>query len=262
MVHTVTTQPLAYIALSCALLSTACGTSDGQPGEQGKVRFSQVLDYGETDNFSSPLAAGRPLFLALQHPKNGFLDDETYAELTLSVQREDGSSIDSVWPFGFAQYGLLIEDPGSYWLIASQEGVQLDALKIKVERLAHISVSSRIQVKTTLRSESGSCSKVEEVSGLSQVVLHKNQRLELFVVPENSAGEPMLGLLALTAKAHESVQLDAPLFGQGARANALSIEPSGTMPERLPLLITDQDSGEKIEAEIATMNEDKIIACD
>jgi len=262
MVCSTVTRTLALMALPVGLVVYGCADSDGQAGENGSVRFSQVLDYGETDDFTAPIAAGRPIFLALQHPKEGFLDDETYAELTLRVERDDGSEIDAVWPFGFAQYGLRLEDPGDYWLLAERDGVQVDALKVQVQRVDHIVLSDQIQIKTTYDSGTESCSRFEEVDGISQVTLHKNQRLEFFVVPQNSAGEPMLGLLALTAVAPDSVQLDAPLFGQGRRANALSVLPTSALPERIMMSIEDQDSGDLIELDFAASNEDMVLNCD
>lgn len=262
MSFTRVTKALAVLMVPTGLVLHGCGASDGESGQNGTVRFSQVLDYGETRDFSAPVAAGRPLFVALQHPKEGFLDDETYAELTLRVEREDGSELDAVWPFGFAQYGLRIEDPGTYWLIAEDKDQDVDALSISVEDLDRIEVSEQIQLETRYDDGERTCTRVEEVRGLGAVTLHRNQRLELFVVPRSASGEPMLGLLALSARTSDQIQLDAPLFGQGRRANALTLTPRGALPTTVELSITDEDSGETLSFSIPASNEDFVLECD
>lgn len=260
-ISTSVTKAIAVLGVPFGLVMYGCGDSDGEAGTNGAVRFSQVLDYGETNDFSAPIAAGRPLFVALQHPKEGFVDDETYAELTLRVEAEDGSELDAVWPFGFAQYGLRIEEPGRYWLLAQEDGRTVDALPVDVEAVDHITLSDRVQLKTTKEDDMESCSRIEELDGLDGLTLHPNQRLEIFVVPRTPDDRAMLGLLALTARTESVIQLDAPLFGQGRRANALSLSPQGSLPATVNLSITDEDSGQTLSFSFAGATEDAEIDC-
>lgn len=243
-------------------LSTACADSDGEAGNAGVVRFSQVLDYGETSDFSAPIAVGRPLFLALQRPKTGFLDDETFAELTLRVEGPNGAEVGSVWPFGFAQYGVMFETPGVYTLIAERDGAKLDSLPVTVAPLDRIELSPRVQVGTRYQDGRESCTSVEEIDGLENVVLHANQRISLYVVPRDANGRPMLGLLALSAKPVEGLLYDAPLFGQSRRANALWVIADGVVDGTATLNITDEDTGETVTTTFETSSDIVPLDCD
>jgi hypothetical protein len=245
-----------------ALPVAACGgTSDGDEGDSGRVRFSLVSNYSDTSDLSAPIASNRPIFVALQHPKEGLLDDETFVKLTLDVQGPDGKRVESVWPLGFAQYGVLFEEKGSYRLLAKDQGAHLDGITVNVADLETIELSKRVFVTTNYQAAGRSCSKLEEVQGIENVTLHKNQRVEVAVVPKSGEGTPMLGLLALTARASDSVMLDAQILGQGRLANSFIVKPNGTLPERIAIEITEEDSGKPLAVSLAANDTDQVLDC-
>lgn len=243
--------------------SAACGlTSDGQIGEQGLVRFSLVVDFIDNASIESNIATNRTVFVALQHPKEGFLDDETYTELRLAVERDDGEVVESLFPLGFAQYGVVFEEPGVYRLVAMEGARRVDELRVVVEDVSELTLSRRVAVTTSYRDMNGdSCTKLEEVDGIENVVLHRNQSLEMFVVPTNESKEDLIGFLALTGTGPDSVQLHSPLVGQGRRANSLYVTPAGQMADTIDLVIEDVDAGATLAVAIAASNEDQVISC-
>lgn len=252
----------AGICALAALLLAGCGlVSDGGAGERGLVRFSLVLDYAASTDFSSPVAVDRTVFVALQHPKEGLLDDETFTELTLRVEGPDGDDVESVFPLGFAQYGVVLGEEGRYRLLALQaNGEILDSTELVAEPIDRIDVDKTVRVTTSFDDGMDRCTSLQEMS-LDNVVLHANQTVEMFLVPRSKNDEPMLGLLALTAEGPGSVQLDAPLIGQGRTANALVVTPKAEMADTLSLKIGDAESSEAIEVTLPATNDEKVLDC-
>lgn len=245
-----------------ALLVSGCGLiSDGGAGERGLVRFSLVLDYAASADFSSPIAVNRTVLVALQHPKEGLLDDETFTELTLRVEGPDGKEVESVFPLGFAQYGVVLEEAGRHQLLAvAKSGEVVDSVQIRAEEIDEISVDETVRVTTTFDDGTDHCTSLDEMS-LDNVVLHRNQTVEMFLVPRSKTAEPLLGLLALTAEGPQSVQLHSPLVGQGRTANALIVMPKSEMADTLLLQIGDAESDRSIEVSIPAANEERVLDC-
>lgn len=251
------------LALSLAAGSFACGaTSDGQIGENGEVRFSLVVDFIDNASIDDDVATHRTLFVAMQHPKRGFLDDETYTKLSLQVRNEDGELVSSVFPLGFAQYGVVFEQAGRYKLVAMDGGTQLDAFSINVRDVDDIALSRRVVVSTTYEDDNGdTCARVQEIDGIENVVLHENQSVQMFVVPRASDGADLIGFLALTGDGPDSVILHSPLVGQGRRANSLIVTPDSTMTPSIRVVIEDADGGHRIDVELPTKNEPFELDC-
>jgi hypothetical protein len=211
------------LALIPAALLAGC-VSDGQLGDNGLVRFSQLVNFAETSDFSSPIALNSSVFVALQRPDSDiFFDPQSFPELNLAIEGENAES-SVVLPLGFAQYATLFSEPGVYRMAANDKDVLLDAITVRVEEPASIRLANFARLSTTSISEPG-CVRFEDISTDVPLELHPNQELELFVVPESEAGEPMLGLLGLSATADIELGLDSPLIGQGSSANALRIFP-------------------------------------
>src|SRR5690349_12039406 len=104
--------------------------SDGQLGDNGLVRFSQVVNFSETSNFESPIATNKAIFVALQRPDGSVIEDETFTELTLRVEDSENGGEDSpdatVFPLGFAQYGVILQRAGAFRLVAEDKEQFLD----------------------------------------------------------------------------------------------------------------------------------------
>jgi hypothetical protein len=251
-----------FLFLGLAGTFVACGgSSDGGEGDLGKVRFSLVSNYSDNSDLSAPVATGRPIFVALQRPKDGFLDDETFVNLTLQVQRSDGSEVESVWPMGFAQYGVMLEEAGAYRLVAMDGGQRIDRIEIKADDLTGIDLSRRVFVTTSYESAGRSCTKLEEVQGIENVTLHQNQRIEVAVLPKNGGSQNLLGLLALTARGPSSVMLDAQILGQGRLANSFIIKPDGPLPSQIDLTITEEEAGLSIPVSVKAKDVDFVLDC-
>lgn len=245
------------------LASAACGvTSDGETGERGVVRFSLVVDFIDNSSIDDDVATNRTLFVAMQHPKQGFLDDETFTNLTLEVRDPDGKPVESVFPLGFAQYGVVFENAGRYKLVAMDGDEEVDAFAVDVRDVDTIELSRRVVVSTTYEDAMGrDCTSVDEIDGIENVILHENQSVQMFVVPKASNGDDLIGFLALTGDGPDSVVLHSPLVGQGRRANSLIVMPDRRMEATIDLVIEDADEGHRIELSIPTKNEPSVLDC-
>ena len=154
-----------FLLMSPVALLAAC--SDGQLGDRGLVRFSQVVNFAETSDFSTPIAAQKPMFIVLQRPDGTFLEDDTFTELTLRVEdnEDPGKNSEDVvlFPLGFAQYGVILNRPGPFRLVAEEKGVFLDGLVIQSLDMSGIRFASTASVTTF----TDACIVAESCSGLS-----------------------------------------------------------------------------------------------
>ena len=252
------------ILLSIPLLSaalTGCN-SDGQLGANGLVRFSQVVDFKETDDFSAPIAENKTVMVALQHPDSsdtsGLIDPDTYPELNLTVESSNPLLGGETFPLGFAQYGVVLDGSGDYRLRANNGDDELDYLEVTSKPVDTI----RLSEQAVLTTSTDDCTSGAEVE-LDDVVLHANQTLTVYVVPVDDAGEPMLGLLHLTATAEGSLSLDSPLAGHGASANALQIHGKETvLPDSETITIEEITEDLSIELSLKLSNDDQELDCD
>ena len=225
------TALLALLTAAPAL--TGC-TSDGQVGENGIIRFSQVVHFADTDDFNAPLASGRTLLVALQEPQALGIDQETKADFTMEV-REDGDVVQAAWPLGFAQYAINLEDEGSYQLVALKNGQPVDQLSFNVKDPQRIRYSQNFFVLTDYddpQEPNTGCTRSASFSeGLEGFLLHSNQTITVHVVPEDKDGAALLGLLPITAVTSDVFHVNAQLVGHSALANSLTL--SAPDPERL-----------------------------
>lgn len=205
------------LLVACGLGAlVGCRASDGGLGDAGVVRFSQLVDYRETEDFSSPVAVDHALLVALQRPQNVWGgDEETRADLVLEA---DGNA--TVVALGFAQYAVTFPKVGEFELRAIDErrgGRTVDRLRVRVEKLGGVRFSDRAEVYT----DGFKCSERREVP-LSELQLHRNERAWVWVVPESQGGEPMLGLLDLVADPVRGLEYDSPLIAHGQEVNVLT----------------------------------------
>jgi hypothetical protein len=224
-------------ALLAPLLSLLPGClSDGQLGDSGKVRFSQIVDFVETSDFTTPIAVDAGVLLALQHPNTGGLvDPDTFAELRLRIEDDGSPGVESdkgvVFPLGFAQFGVSLSAAGKYRLVALDGDDELDKLDVEAANIGGVRLSDTAYVTATSPDPNGgTCLSSDSITlptGPAQ--LHRNETLEVFVVPETTSGDPMLGMLALTvAASSDELHFDSPLVGQAVFANALRLSASGS----------------------------------
>ena len=73
-------KPL-FALLALAMASSAC--SDGGMGANGLVRFSQIVDFKETDDFTALFMVNKTMMIALQDPESDwpFTAETTFPEL-------------------------------------------------------------------------------------------------------------------------------------------------------------------------------------
>jgi hypothetical protein len=243
------------------VLFAAC--SDGQLGDKGLVRFSQVVNFTETDDFTAPIAAQKTMFVVLQRPDGSIIEDDTFTELTLRVEDNENPGKDSddvvVFPLGFAQYGVIINKAGPFRLVAENKESFLDGLVIQSQDMAGIRFASTASVTTF----TDQCIVSEEInSDLNNFVLHPNQEIEVSVVPETPEGQAMIGLLALTADSPEGLSLDSPIFGQGVTPNELIIRPgSAIFGAPVGIDIREVESDVALSVTMQTAEEDAVVAC-
>ncbi len=226
MTHTL--KALSLLSGIVVAAALAGCSSDGQVGENGIVRFSQVVHFADTEDFTAPLAAGRTLMVALQHPQALGLDQETMADFTMEV-REDGDRVDAAWPLGFAQYAVNLEDEGQYQLVGLRNGEAVDQLGLRVKKAKSVRWSKTFIVLTDYddpKEQNRHCTRVTtRTEGPEGFLLHSNQTITVHVVPVDEDGAPLLGLLPLTANAPDVFRVNAQLVGHGALANSLTLSP-------------------------------------
>ncbi len=257
--------PAIGVALSCALLF-GC-TSDGQVGENGVIRFSQVVQFAETDDFTAPIAAGRTVMIALQQPQviSG-IDEETKADFRMEV-RQGGSKVDAAWPLGFAQYAINIPDEGEYQLVAIKNGEALDQVSITVVPQERIRFSQRFVVathyKNSLEANAGCTEVTQHDGGLEDFVLKSNQSITLHVVPEDEQHRPLIGLLPISATAPDHFSVNAQLVGHSALANSLTLTPRSAdkLGEAQEIAIHEEETGETIKLMLRTSQDEQVLDC-
>ena len=183
-------------ALALAAVSTAC--SSGALGDNGAVRFSFVGSYANSADASTPVATHTTLRVLLQHPQSAGVtaDGATFVQLSLTAKALSGGSEPSVFPTGFAEYGVYFDKAGSYQLTAKQGDKELDHLTLTVKDPDALVFDPSVSVITNTSGTNG-CSDSATVP-LAQLDLAENQSARLVVVPELK-GAPMMGLPALVA---------------------------------------------------------------
>jgi hypothetical protein len=232
------------------------GCSSGQVGQTGKVRFSLVDNYPDTPDFTSHVATGAGLLLQLEFVSAGL---ET-VNPGLALQVQDGSTPSTtagnsakatVLPLGFAQYAVSISTAGSYTIVATQGTTALDFVPITVADVGSLRWHNEAILTTT--SGSGSSTKTcSTTPAVSDVTLKSNDTLTIDVVPQDSKGNPLLGLLQLTAMATGPVSLSGALLGQGATPNQLTVDPSGTLGSTAQITVSDSVSGKTLSLTLPT----------
>lgn len=206
-------------ALALATVFALMGCADGGNGDKGIVRYSQVVNFVETDDFTPPLVVGRTVLIRLEHAPVG---ERGFPELGLEVT--GGAA--QVLPLGFAQFAVRLDEEKDYRFRAKEGTRELDAITVKAKKGAAIRFHAKANVVTVGRTGSKSCAKGTTVD-LADLVLAPNQEAALFVVPVDGAGKPMLGMLQLTGKmSRADVLLDTPFFFEGGSANALMVKPT------------------------------------
>jgi hypothetical protein len=195
------------------------GCADGGNGDKGIVRFSQVVNFVETDDFGPPLVQGRTVLIKLEHAPLG---EQSYPELSLEVT--GGAA--QVLPLGFAQYAVRLDDEKTYRFRAKEGTRELDAISVSAKKGARLRLQGRAQVATSGESGGRRCVRAASVD-LADLTLAPNQEVALTVVPVDEAGRPMLGLLQLSAKSSRpDLELDTPFFFEGGSPNTLLLRPT------------------------------------
>jgi len=226
------------------------------------VRFSQLLNFEETSDFSAPIAARRTVLIQVEHasPIGANLRQQAFPELTLSVEGGTAATAHT-FPMGFARWGVVIDDPGSYRLVAKRDGTALDSLSLTVGAIATVRLADRVSVTTHSVNASGpACASVEDTT-LDQVTLRRNQTVQLIAVPLDGDGKAMVGLLSVTAKTSSpAVKLDLPLLMEGGTPNALLLSPGATLGATVDVTVHEEGAPE-LTVTLPTADEDAPITC-
>lgn len=207
------------LTLALGTFTLLLGCADGANGDKGLVRFSQVVNFVETDDFKPPLVLGRTVLLKLEHAPLG---EQSYPELSLEVT--GGAA--QVLPLGFAQYAVRLDEEKTYRFRAKEGTRELDAISVSSKKGATLRLHGKAQVTTSGESGGKRCVRAAAVD-LADLTLAPNQQVAVTVVPVDEAGAPMLGMLQLSAKASRpDLELDTPLFFEGGSPNTLLIRPT------------------------------------
>lgn len=215
-------------ALALAMFMLINGCADGANGDRGVVRFSQIVNFVETNDFTPPLVVNRTVMIRLEHANAAGTDGRGFPELSLEVT--GGTS--QVLPLGFAQYAVRLDEEKDYRFRAKEGAREVDVLTVKAKKGASMRLHETANVVTMTKSGGKTCIKAAELP-IAGLTLAPNQHATLFVVPVDASGAPMLGMLQLSAKTggRSDVELDTPLFFTGGSPNALVVKP--TLPSHV-----------------------------
>ena len=202
----------AFAMVTCFGAFAAC--TDGEVGTNGRVRFSQSMAFADVEGLQAPIAVGRPLWITLQDaPANAYDEGVDNPRLALHVHR-DGVLVHSPPRLNEVTHELVLDEPGSYELVAQLEAAELDRTSVRAAAVAGIGAARAY--KTSTRAVEGGCLlHVSTGEGLSSFVLHRNQSLELLVVPRD---------------AHAT----APCWANRRRLSFASATPDTASPSRSP----------------------------
>ncbi|MCB9664941.1 MAG: hypothetical protein H6732_12570 [Alphaproteobacteria bacterium] len=247
------------VVFALALVATVgCRRSDGDLGDAGVVRFSQIVDYKETEDFGAPVAVDRALLVALQRPQSVWgNDEETRADLVLDV--EGGKDV-TIVALGFAQYAVTFARPGEYRLVAVDErrgGRTVDRRTIVAEPLGGVRFHATADVFT----DDEPCNDWREVP-LDELKLYRNERAKVYAVPESRSGEPMLGLLDLVADPVRGLEYDSPLIAHGQDVNVLTFWSNQQMQEgAVRVAMYERIAGKVGKVEVELVDDDRDVDC-
>lgn len=209
----------ARAALTLGAFFVLVGCADGGNGDKGVVRFSQVVNFVETDDFTPPLVVSRTVLIRLEHAPLG---ERSFPELNLEVT--GGAA--QVLPLGFAQYAVRLDEEKAYRFRAREGTKELDAITVTAKKGASMRLHAKAQVLTRGQSNGKACTRGSSVD-LADLTLAPNQEAMVTVVPVDEGGKAMLGMLQLTAKASRpDLELDTPLFFEGGSPNTLVLRPT------------------------------------
>lgn len=225
------------VAVAAAVLLVGC--SDGGVGENKLVRFSQVVNFVETDDFTAPMAQGRSVLIRLERAQGQLLRERGYPELSLEVT--GGTS--QLLPLGFGQYAVRLDEERAYRFVAKDGDKAIDAITVNAKPASSIRVSAKARVLTSSTVNGKSCVSAADVDA-AEVTLAPNQEAAFFVVPLDASKNPMLGFLQLTAKTgREDLELDTPIFFEGGSPNALMVKPKNIATDKAELEIREATLG-------------------
>ncbi len=251
-----------FLAGAVALLG---GCSSGQLGAEGQVRFSQVVSFEETTDFGPPIVTSSGMLIQLEDPTSS--PEIVNPELSLIVQDADGSGPSShaeVIPLGFAQFAITLTQSGSFTLVAQQAGKEVDFLDVSAESASGLRWHAQADVVATSASGSGSsataCASTSQVD-IGSLVLSPNTSITLFVIPEDSSNDALLGLLQLTASATGPVALSGGFLGQGLTPNSITVSPQGSLGAPATLTVNDAVTGKTLTLSIPTQSSNASVSC-
>jgi hypothetical protein len=229
--------------LSAVLLVVSGCMVDGANGENGVVRFSQMVDYKETQGFDARIALGRTILVRLEHADaraNEQARQPGFPELGLRV--DGGGS--RIFPLGFGQYGVVFETAGTHTLIAQVDGKDVDRLKVEVAAMRGLRFSPKANVVTMLRGANSVCFRGSEVD-LADFVLRENQSVKLDAIPLDDDGNAMIGFLSVRATSDsEAVTLDTPLFYEGGAPNTLVVGGTGALGDAVTVTAIEENGAQ------------------
>ena len=143
----------AFAMVTCFGAFAAC--TDGEVGTNGRVRFSQSMAFADVEGLQAPIAVGRPLWITLQDaPANAHDEDVDNPRLALHVHR-DGVLVHSPPRLNEVTHELVLDEPGSYELVAQLEAAELDRTSVRAAAVAGIGTARAY--KTSTRAVEGGC---------------------------------------------------------------------------------------------------------
>ena len=246
-------RALALAVVLVAIAAVAC--TDGEDGSLGRVHFSQVVDFKETDDFDAPIAVGRTVIVALEFPGG---ERGRNTELTFEVRTADDQPTEAAsWlPLGVAQYAFVISEPGDYRMVALEAEQMLDYLDVVAKPLDHLALATDAEVVT----RTIECTDTTSVR-TQELALYRNDSVTLWVVPVSAEGEAMLGLLNLTAEGPDAVALGAPLVGHDQPANALTLHQRGAEDDSTTIVVREPTADLGLEVHIRLFDEERDCDC-
>jgi hypothetical protein len=140
----------------------------------------------------------------------------------------------------------------------------VDFLGVSAESANGLRWHPQAVVTATNESSSSSsttaCASTNNVS-VSSLTLSPNTTITLFVIPEDSNGDALLGMLQLTATSTGPVTLSGGFLGQGLTPNSITVSPQGSLGAPATVTVSDAVTGKTISVTIQTQTANASVSC-
>jgi hypothetical protein len=231
--------------MRCLLLVCLIACNGQKPlGGSGKGRIVLTTPFVGTNGFTSSIAVGRPVIVAIQREDAPPQDAAAEMQLQISggpyriVSLAAGQSI--VWLDTEADYRFIAVRYGAF---AGEEPL----VRARPIRL----VQTYDMAERITRDDKG-CEQTEDVP-ISDLSMAPNQEVHVTIVGVDQTQNPSSGWLTLTPQTiPPEINLETPFIGSAGTPNTFIIRPAGELGATVNFIVTEAESKTSVTIGLAT----------